>query len=218
MNEYLREYEFDDPSLAPVKVCQCPDSQYGLGSTVWDAALVMCAFLESEPGRSMIRDAKCIELGSGTGIVSIVASTLGAESAIATDVPACIPFIKQNIGMNADAKNCTSQSLDWTEELDLAHVGAFDWVLCADCVYEPDNVESLSKTISALKPVRGIILANEQRDMPGNARAEKEFIAAMYKEGFVGKAVHRDVIKPEWRCEDIHIVVFTRSQDQVKGA
>lgn len=218
MNEYIRQYEFDDPSLASVKVCQCPDSRYGLGSTVWDAALVMCAFLESEPGRTMIRDAKCIELGAGTGIVSIVASTLGTASAIATDVPACIPFIKQNIGMNADAKNCTSQSLDWTEDLDPAHVGAFDWVLCADCVYEPDSVESLSKTISALKPVRGIILANEQRDTPGNARAEKEFITAMYKEGFVGKAVHRDVIKPEWQCDDIHTVVFTRSLDQVKGA
>jgi predicted nicotinamide N-methyase len=221
MIEYLREYEFEDSlSIPPVKVCQCPESQYGLGSTVWDAALVLCAFFESRTGRDCLRNRKCIELGSGTGIVSIAASMLGPSEVIATDVDACIPFIRQNIGMNFGAK-CKAEPLDWTkhEEFTNQFSEYFDWVICADCVYEPTTVESLIATVTALNPRKGIIVCNERRDMPGNSKAEKDFITAMFREGYTGKAVSREIIKPEWRCDDIDIVIFEKNiLEERKGA
>ena len=211
MNEYLREYSFLNERLPHAKVCQSPDSAYGHGATVWDAALVLCAFLESTKGLELIVGKKCIELGAGTGVVSIAASLLGACEAVATDVEACVPFIKQNIGLNAEAENCRAVRLDWTQLDDAEeNKGTFDWILCADCVYEPHQVESLTRTILTLAPREGIIVSNERRESESNALAEKSFIKAMYEAGFEGKAVHKEVIRPEWRCEDIYVVVFTR--------
>jgi|LauGreDrversion4_2_1035121.scaffolds.fasta_scaffold16471_4 predicted RNA methylase len=207
MNEYLREYEFDDPQLGVVKVCQTPESEYGLGSTVWDAALVLCAFLESTQGRELIKGSRVVELGSGTGIVSIVADKLGAISTLATDLPECIPFIRQNIGMNVDCA-CRAVCLDWKSREMESVTAEVDWVLCADCVYLADTVDDLVATILAINPKRGVIVSNEAREHENNAEAERKFIKALYSQGYVGKAVHPEVLKPEWRCNDIHVVVF----------
>lgn len=216
MQEYLREYLLADHS-ACVKVCQSPDPSLGLGSTVWDAGLVLCAFLESDPGKDLIRHTSCLELGSGTGIVAIAASLLGTNTrAVASDVSACTSFIKQNIGLNPDSA-CTCIALDWDDREAARNLHAqFDWILCADCVYDPDNVEALTQTILALAPRRGLIVSNEVREAPGNAMAEKQFIQSMLKQGFVGRGVHKDVLRAEWRCDDIHVVVFEKGR--VKGA
>lgn len=218
INEYLREFEFEDETIPLVKVCQRPDSDLGHAGTVWDAALVLCAFLESQPGREMIKDAKCIELGAGTAIVSIAASRLGAGSVVATDLDRCLSFMKQNIGMNVDMENCSAMELDWDKTESLPEeLKNFDWVFCADCVYDPSYIESLTKTILALDPKRGVIVSNERRVHDSNAEAEKQFIRALLDAGYTGKAVHRENIRPDWRCEDIDIVVFEK-RTEVKGA
>jgi hypothetical protein len=165
----------------------------------------------------MIQNKHIIELGSGTGIVSIVADRLGAASCIATDLPACIPFIRQNIGLNINSA-CKALALDWSSKDDVRSVPSpVDWILCADCVYNLDTVDDLVGTILTINPVRGVIVSNEKRESPGNAQAEKIFIRGMYENGFTGKAVHREVIKPEWRCDDIHVVIFEKPCDAIKG-
>ena len=214
MNEYLREYEFDDPERGTAKVCQSPGPEFGHGSTVWDAALVLCAFLESSQGQEMVKGSRVVELGAGTGIVSIVADKLGASWTLATDLPEYIPFIRQNIGLNIDC-GCKAAPLDWKsatrlEESENVIPGDVDWVLCADCVYLTDTVDDLVATILAINPRRGIIVSNETREHENNSDAERNFIKAMYANGLTGRAVHRDVLKPQWRCDDIHVVVFER--------
>ena len=212
MNEYLREYEFDDPNMGTAKVCQSPGPEYGLGSTVWDAALVLCAFLESAQGRELVKGSRVVELGAGTGIVSIVADKVGASWTLATDLPEYVPFIWQNIGLNIDS-GCKAACLDWKSWESESIPRDVDWVLCADCVYLTDTVDDLVETILAINPGRGIIVSNEAREHENNADAERSFIKGLYGRGFSGKAVHRDVLKPEWRCDDIHVVVFERQSD-----
>lgn len=209
MNEYVREYEFDNESIQPVKVCQHPGTEFGHGATVWDAGLVLCAFLESSVGSGMIRDASVIELGAGTGIAAIAASVMGAARSVATDLDACVPFIRQNIGLNPQAGTCTAEALDWNNSS--PNSDEFDWILCADCVYAPDTIVGLTKTIAALSPRRGVIVSNERREDESDAIAEKLFIHAMYELGYTGKAVHKEVIKADWRCDDIDVVVFEKT-------
>lgn len=213
--EYLREYEFESGEI--VKVC-CQSSDLGFGGTVWDAGLVMCAFLESQIGRSLISDCVCLELGSGTGIVTIAASVLGTKQCYASDLGLCVPFIRQNVGLNP---NSTAKCLevDWENESVLGPLA--DWILCADCVYDSHNVQALTQCISRLRPAKGVIVCNERRE--GNpAEAEKMFISEMLKNGYIGKGVHRDVIRPDWRCDDIHVVIFEQphglTRDSSKGA
>jgi predicted nicotinamide N-methyase len=210
MNEYLREYEFEDESVQPVKVCQHPGTELGHGATVWDAGLVLCAFLESETGRKMIKDSAVIELGAGTGIAAITASVMGAAVSVATDLEVCVPFIRQNIGLNPHVSNCKAEVLDWDKSEPSGEM--YDWILCADCVYAPDTISGLTRTIEALNPSRGIIVSNERRGDESNALAEKTFIKAMYELGYAGKAVHKNVLRADWRCDDIDVIVFERSK------
>ena len=202
-----RGYEFEDASLSPLKIAQHPDGRDGHASTVWDAALVMCAFLESEMGRQLISGTLIVELGSGTGICAIAASILGA-TCVATDLEPCIPALRHNISLNPQATSCTAECLDWYSATPRS--GVYDWVLCADCVYLQATVPALVSTIAALGPRRGVIYSNERRTAAANARAEALFLQTMAELGYASRAVSRASLRPEWRCEDIDVVVFER--------
>ncbi|KAF9427993.1 Peptide-methionine (S)-S-oxide reductase [Podila epigama] len=55
------------------------------GNVVWDGAYLMARYLESNIGN--LQGKTCLELGAGTGLVSIVAWLLGASFVLATDLP-----------------------------------------------------------------------------------------------------------------------------------
>lgn len=52
-----------------------------LGLTVWDAGIVLSKYLEYQRsiGKLHLRGKRCLEIGSGTGIVGLVAAALGAQ-------------------------------------------------------------------------------------------------------------------------------------------
>ncbi|MEE6470780.1 hypothetical protein FKM82_009060 [Ascaphus truei] len=50
------------------------------GATVWPSALVLCYFLEKHGRQMYLEDKYIIEIGSGTGLVSIVACLLVLDS------------------------------------------------------------------------------------------------------------------------------------------
>ena len=76
---FVRELEKNDGSVLKVNQCLKGD----VGHVVWDAAIVMAkyleteAFLNSDTGVSSWTSKKVLELGAGTGIVGLVAATLG---------------------------------------------------------------------------------------------------------------------------------------------
>ncbi|XP_061858000.1 protein N-lysine methyltransferase METTL21A isoform X2 [Colius striatus] len=49
----------------------------GVAAVVWDAAVVLCTYLEI--GGIDLRDQSVIELGAGTGLLGIVATLLGSS-------------------------------------------------------------------------------------------------------------------------------------------
>jgi predicted nicotinamide N-methyase len=207
MCECLREYEFEDAALLPLKILQYPDGRLGHASTVWDAALVLCAFLESGTGRRLMAGSRVIELGSGTGIGAIAASVLGA-TCVATDLELYIPHITNNIRLNTQATSCTARALDWTDAS--KPIGEYDWVICADCVYFLPALHALIATIASLRPKQGVIVSNERREALSNARAEVQFAAAMTTLGYTARKVDDNDIKPAWRCDDIDVIVYAR--------
>ncbi|XP_051884934.1 protein N-lysine methyltransferase METTL21A isoform X2 [Pristis pectinata] len=50
--------------------------QLGVAAVVWDAAIILCTYLEL--GVVQLQDRTVIELGAGTGLVGIVAALLAA--------------------------------------------------------------------------------------------------------------------------------------------
>lgn len=72
------------------------------GLRTWDAALYLGAFLASSAGRGLIHDRNVLELGAGSGFVSILcAKYLGARHVVATDGDSrVVEDMKTNLFLN----------------------------------------------------------------------------------------------------------------------
>ena len=76
-NTFCREFEKNSGDTLTIHQLQVGD----VGCVVWDAALVLSKYLETQDfdcGK-MLKDKQVLELGAGTGIVGLAAASLGSE-------------------------------------------------------------------------------------------------------------------------------------------
>ncbi|XP_004458435.1 putative methyltransferase-like protein 21E isoform X1 [Dasypus novemcinctus] len=133
------------------------------GAVVWSSALVLCYFLETNAEQYNVVDKNVIEIGAGTGLVSIVASLLGAH-VTATDLPELLGNLKYNISRNTKMK-CKHppqvKELSWGVDLDKNFPRSsnnFDYILAADVVYAHPFLEELLITFDYLCKETTVIL------------------------------------------------------------
>ncbi|KAF8935214.1 putative methyltransferase-domain-containing protein [Dissophora ornata] len=123
-----REYEFNDVSIDPLEIDEDPSGllRGGVGSTIWDAAIVLAKYLErasdllastSTTGQQAIN---VLELGSGTGIVGLaVARMLSAKGmkgskVVLTDKENVVPLLQRNVEKNASSGiDIEARVFDW---------------------------------------------------------------------------------------------------------
>ncbi|XP_070589050.1 protein N-lysine methyltransferase METTL21D isoform X2 [Erythrolamprus reginae] len=122
----------------------------GTGSVVWDAALVLARFLEKSTTRTgqgegteesggspvgLLRHKAALELGAGTGLVGLVAASLGANVTV-TDLEEVQDLLKVNIENNQHLVSGSIQAkvLKWGEDV-RGFLPAPDFILMADCIY-----------------------------------------------------------------------------------
>eukprot|EP00696_Hemimastix_kukwesjijk_P006957 gnl/Hemi2/18830_TR6237_c0_g1_i1.p1 gnl/Hemi2/18830_TR6237_c0_g1~~gnl/Hemi2/18830_TR6237_c0_g1_i1.p1 ORF type:complete len:524 (-),score=32.36 gnl/Hemi2/18830_TR6237_c0_g1_i1:128-1699(-) len=75
------------------------DTEAGLGGETWDCSLVLAKYLER---CSSLRGKRAVELGAGTGVVSVAAVLQGAH-VVATDQAAVLDILRTNLKQNMDA-------------------------------------------------------------------------------------------------------------------
>ncbi|XP_041834988.1 protein N-lysine methyltransferase METTL21A [Melanotaenia boesemani] len=122
----------------------------GVAAVVWDAAVVMCMYLEL--GRVELKGKRAIELGAGTGLVGIVATLLGAHVTI-TDREPALDFLTANVKANLPQhfqESVVVSELTWGKGLEQYPAGGFDLVLGADIIYLEDTFKSLLQTLEHL--------------------------------------------------------------------
>ncbi|KAM6268392.1 protein N-lysine methyltransferase METTL21A [Porphyrio hochstetteri] len=130
----------------------------GVAAVVWDAAVVLCAYLEI--GGIDLRDRSVIELGAGTGLLGIVATLLGARATI-TDRAAALEFLESNVQANLPSElrpRAVVNELTWGKDLGNFPPGAFDFVLGADIVYLEETFAELLQTLEHLCSEQTVIL------------------------------------------------------------
>ncbi|XP_040277920.1 protein-lysine methyltransferase METTL21E-like isoform X1 [Bufo bufo] len=125
------------------------------GAFVWPSALVLCYFLEKHGKQLCIEDKNIIEIGSGTGLVAIVACLLGAQ-VVATDLEELIGNLQYNILRNTKMK-CKYvpqvKELIWGSNLEKKFPKSsshFDYIFAADVVYNHPYLEELLETLDHL--------------------------------------------------------------------
>ncbi|XP_034536191.1 uncharacterized protein LOC117810453 [Notolabrus celidotus] len=145
------------------------ESMDSFGAVMWPAALALCSFLDNNRERVNLQGKEVLELGAGTGLVSIVASLLGA-SVTATDLPEILGNLQANIIRNT--RGCcryTPQvaTLSWGYDLERTYPKSryhYDYVLCADIVYHHDFLDELLVTMKHFcRPGTTLIWANKVR-------------------------------------------------------
>ncbi|XP_034533458.1 protein N-lysine methyltransferase METTL21A [Notolabrus celidotus] len=166
----------------------------GVAAVVWDAAVVMCMYLEM--GKVELKKTKAIELGAGTGLVGIVAALMGAEVTI-TDRQPALEFLAANVKANLppDSQGSTLVSeLSWGEGLDRYPPAGFDLVLGADIIYLEDTFVPLLQTLEHLcSDSTVVLLACKIR-----YKRDTNFLS-MLKKTFAVEEVHYD------KQRDIHV-------------
>ena len=120
------------------------------GFRTWEAALHLASFLYSSDGRNLVAQKHVLELGAGTGLLSIFcAAHLGASYVLATDGSTeIINNLKKNLVLNdlGSSETLGVQRLQWGHALiggaaDRREEGKrFDTILGADLVCIPTSL------------------------------------------------------------------------------
>ncbi|KAK1802949.1 hypothetical protein P4O66_021479 [Electrophorus voltai] len=139
------------------------------GAIIWPAALALCQYLDTNRGTVNLLDKAVLEIGAGTGLVSIVASLLGAW-VTAGDLPEVMSNLRGNLSRNTRGRcRYTPQAvaLSWGHEMEQTFprsVYRYDYVLAADVVYHHDSLSELLLTMHHFcQPGTTIIWANKIR-------------------------------------------------------
>ncbi|XP_051234188.1 methyltransferase like 21e isoform X1 [Dicentrarchus labrax] len=125
------------------------------GAVLWPSAMVLCHFLETNRDKYNLTDKNVMELGAGTGLVTIVSSLLGAK-VTSTDLPDLLGNLQYNVMRNTKGRckyTPLVTELIWGQDVEQRFPRAthcFDYILAADVVYAHPYLEELMDTFDHL--------------------------------------------------------------------
>eukprot|EP00500_Bicosoecida_sp_ms1_P002359 CAMPEP_0203814672 /NCGR_PEP_ID=MMETSP0115-20131106/5420_1 /ASSEMBLY_ACC=CAM_ASM_000227 /TAXON_ID=33651 /ORGANISM="Bicosoecid sp, Strain ms1" /LENGTH=305 /DNA_ID=CAMNT_0050723553 /DNA_START=98 /DNA_END=1012 /DNA_ORIENTATION=- len=184
----------------PVFVQEKPNTGEGTAHTVWDGGVVLAKYLEHKYTAGLV-DKTVLELGSGTGIVGVVASILGARRVYLTDLPYALPTLQDTIERNALSckGHVAAVPLDWTAPDD--RFDDVDIIVASDVVWVQELILPLVGVLEHLTAHRPdpplVILSHQTR-----STASDELFFGALRRNFEVTTVPADEHHPEFRDAD----------------
>uniref|UniRef100_A0A1A8F1K9 Methyltransferase like 21D n=1 Tax=Nothobranchius korthausae TaxID=1143690 RepID=A0A1A8F1K9_9TELE len=210
---FVREIEKNDGCILRLKQCYMGD----VGCVVWDAAIVLAKYLETkqfyEPtsGVNVWSGKTVVELGAGTGVVGLMAATLGAQVKV-TDLEDLLPLLKVNIQENQaliSSGSITAKVLKWGEDIS-EFLPPPHYILMADCIYYEQSIVPLVESLKLLSgPETCIICCYEQRTEGINPEVERKFFELL-QQNFSCEKIPSDKQDPEFSSPEIHVLHIRR--------
>ncbi|XP_069007901.1 protein N-lysine methyltransferase METTL21D [Embiotoca jacksoni] len=210
---FVRELERNDGCALKVKQCYTG----GVGCVVWDAAIVLAKYLETEqfhdasPGADVWSGRTVVELGAGTGVVGLMAASLGAEVTV-TDLEDLQTLLRENIHENQaliTSGSITAKVLKWGEDAS-EFLPPPHYILMADCIYYEQSIVPLVESLKLLSgPETCIICCYEQRTEGVNPEVERRFFELL-QQNFNCEKIPSEKQDPEFSSPDIHILHIRR--------
>lgn len=180
-----------------------------VGLQVWRGALLLADWA-LHYGPSLLRGATVLELGTGTGLTSIVAA-MHAKEVVSTDVDLAglLDLIKANIDLNRRLVKAKSAvmgldffSKEWSKEV-MNKLTEVSVILAADVIYDVDLTEAFVDTlvkIMNVKPKKTLYFALEKRYV--FTTDDLDSVAPVY-EHFVSYLEH---VRPKsWTVEHVSL-------------
>lgn len=136
-----------DASQPPVTVTLFVDASPGCGGIAWPAGQVLSNYLANK-GPGFIKGRTVLELGSGTGLVGLVAGKLGGNVWITDQLP-LLDIMRRNVKSNNLESSVVVSELNWGFPL-TPNIPHPNLILAADCVYFEPAFSLLVQTLSDL--------------------------------------------------------------------
>nr|XP_020446511.1 protein-lysine methyltransferase METTL21D [Monopterus albus] len=212
---FVREIKKNEGCVLKVKQCYLGD----VGCVVWDAAIVLARYLETKQfydpssGVNVWAGRRVVELGAGTGVVGLMAATLGAQVTV-TDLEDLQTLLKVNIQENQtliSSGSVTAKILKWGEDVS-EFMPPPHYILMADCIYYEQSVVPLVDSLKLLSgPETCIICCYEERTEGVNPKVERRFFELL-QQSFKCEEIPLDRQDPEFSSPDIHILHIRRKE------
>ncbi|KAM6912147.1 protein N-lysine methyltransferase METTL21D [Xenentodon cancila] len=212
---FVREIEKNDGRLLKVNQCYMGD----VGCVVWDAAIVLAKYLETtqfyEPcsGVNAWSGRTVVEVGAGTGVVGLMAATLGAQ-VVVTDLEELQTLLRVNIHENQDlisTGSITAKVLKWGDDVS-EFLPPPHFVLMADCIYYEQSIVPLVESLKLLSgPETCIICCYEQRTEGVNPEVERQFFELLQL-NFSCEKIPSNKQDPDFSSPDIHILHIRKKE------
>eukprot|EP01097_Dermamoeba_algensis_P008919 TRINITY_DN6137_c0_g1_i1.p1 TRINITY_DN6137_c0_g1~~TRINITY_DN6137_c0_g1_i1.p1 ORF type:complete len:245 (+),score=60.79 TRINITY_DN6137_c0_g1_i1:36-737(+) len=183
------------------------DARNGCGGHLWNAALYLTHYLTNEFPAGYFKGKRCIELGSGTGIVGICLALLGAE-VIMTDLGIMLDVLKTNVQTNLPSyPNAQVKELCWGED-HKAFDPPFEVVIASEVIYLEECFQPLLITLRQLANKETLILIAHQH----RRKAEKVFFNNL-KKFFSVETIPRTLFPPQYQNKKISVFKFKKLAD-----
>ncbi|KAH7916700.1 putative methyltransferase-domain-containing protein [Hygrophoropsis aurantiaca] len=204
-DEVLRLSFPQSPALASaqqVSISLRVDASPGCGGIAWPAGEVLSNYIAMR-GRDYIKGRQILELGSGTGLVGLVAGALGGKVQI-TDQAPLLGIMQRNVEMNGLQASVAVSELNWGEKLS-SEISQPDLILAADCVYFEPAFPLLVQTLWDLAHCEKteILFCYKKR-----RKADKHFFALLKKK-FTWKEVADDPSRHIYTREAISLLTLS---------
>ncbi|KAF9246900.1 putative methyltransferase-domain-containing protein [Melanogaster broomeanus] len=204
-NEMIR-LSFPDHSAdgcpAVIQITLKVDASPGCGGIAWPAGEVLANYLAFR-GEGHCKGKTILELGSGTGLVGLVAGALGGDVWI-TDQAPLLDIMRTNVKLNHLESSVTVSELNWGEVVS-SEIPRPDVILAADCVYFEPAFPLLVETLSELATERTEIMFCYKK----RRKADKRFFTLLRKH-FSWKDVEDDPDRARYNQEAISLLMLKR--------
>ncbi|KAI3426281.1 hypothetical protein D9Q98_008654 [Chlorella vulgaris] len=213
------------------QLAQDPASN-NLGTTVWDASIVLAKYIEKNSrrgdfSRTKVRGRQCLELGAGMGLAGMAMALQGADVAF-TDIGDVLPLLRRNVEQNISTAALKLKDAAWAAaEVGKARVASLDWscpacyadfsppydfILAADCVYSELAVPHLLATVLHMSgPRTQTIITNEFR-----SQSVHDIFMQQFGNHFAIRKVALGKMDPNFQHPLIHIYLLKRRKQALE--
>ncbi|KAJ7047670.1 putative methyltransferase-domain-containing protein [Mycena alexandri] len=178
------------------------DASPGCGGVAWPAGEVLAQYLVKR-GPNSLHGKNVLELGSGTGLVGLVAGMLGGTVCL-TDQAPLIKIMGENVQINKLSHLCAVWELNWGDPIPAA-IPRPDIILAADCVYFEPAFPLLVQTLCDLVDEDTEVLFCYKK----RRKADKRFFTLLKKK-FKWSDVPDDPARTTYSRESISLLRLTK--------
>ncbi|KAL8892292.1 MAG: hypothetical protein Q9215_000805 [Flavoplaca cf. flavocitrina] len=155
INTYVTVRRFQVPGGRMLDICE--ENGDSMARHIWDGGVLLAAWVVNQPGFQENPQSdlslSIVELGTGCGMVGLAYGTRSNCRVILTDVDHdALEYASRNSIQAQVSYNSASSTrvLDWSKPVEVELDRPIDFLLVSECIYNPDSISDLVRTISSL--------------------------------------------------------------------